>query len=270
MRIQNEDGSWGPKAVEFGGRLYEQSGITGIALLVFLELGYSYRSRDELEGKPIADVVVGGLNWLVEHLSTTDLGRLQSTLALLDAYGLMGEVLSPRPKAYKEAAVRGLREVLARQATDGSWGSDLGITAWAARVLHFAMLYGIPLQAESWQRLSSYLKTRFQAHHEPLVAALLLMMECTIEKRDHFQMILDSPPDVEQGDYNYAHVAALVLRRDEGARNSRVMRGTNFGPWFDRMKHTIGADVRARWSEPGVPAMIRRLMCIHAATALCW
>ena len=274
MSIQNSDGSWGPEFAEFGGRRYERSGITGIAVLVFLGQHYGHLSIDMIEGRKVGDAEKAGLDWLIKHPATTDLGKLQSTLALLETYGLTGVNWDgTRRPQFGEAKLPRFQEILTQQAKDGSWGKDLTKIAWAARGMHSAILSGVPFPAEPLTNMCSYLDTRFEAYGEPQVAALRLMTK-RISDQDEMEkcylLILENPPDSESTDFDYSHVAGVILKRDQRARNMRVMRNTDFSPWFNQLKQAMEAEILESRSDSDDSALIRRLLATHALTALNW
>ena len=140
-RTQKTDGSWDPGGEPF------RAGVTGLALLAFLQAGHIHTCIHWYDGISFGHGVRNALQWIlsrqgldgsfVSGRSSTSLAfHSICTLAISEAYGLSGSVL------LREPAERALQYLLATWTGE----EDPSVTGWAVLALQSARMWDFPVK----------------------------------------------------------------------------------------------------------------------------
>ena len=252
-QAQNPDGSWGEGTATLDGQAVGKAGLTGLALVTFLDYGYSHLSKDELRGRTAGKLARDGMKWLLaDQLANgtfrsgtgTEVDQALSTLALTEAYGTTGWLLV---KAEAQLAVDALARM---QWEDGSFG-DTAATVWAAEVVHSAEVSGLSLPKSVYDGLRRYYETRPARPAEPGDVTVRLLID---RSRDDPAVsaaageLATRSPDLANREYASAYHMANALYlygngRPEWERWSRpVMRSlldlqSRRGAWTGRTRN---------------------------------
>ncbi|HEX7900825.1 MAG TPA: prenyltransferase/squalene oxidase repeat-containing protein [Planctomycetota bacterium] len=259
LNSQNPDGSWGDGVTSLDGVLIGKPGLTGLALLSFLGVGYSHLSKDRYDGLCMGDVVRDGLRLLQDdqredglfRSARSALDHALAALALSEAYGLTGS------NAFKDHAQASVDALLSLQLRDGSWG-DGPTTTWAADVLKSAELGQLAFPRSAYDGLRAYYDRRGAPDAREMIARIFM--------------------DKNRADPLHANVAAMLVASPPTSGRSLVdlyfetralfqydgPDGPSFKAWAEPFKRTV----REREALQGPRGSDR---VIHASlTALCW
>ncbi len=170
-RHQDDDGRWscndfirhdprGLDRADTGGPLYD-TGVTGLALLCFLEAGYSDRGDGERGYYNVN--VEQGLRWLKEAQADDGVFGTRATHHFMYNHAIAALAMceacrrskDPRQKKSAEIAVRFIEHVrnpdLAWRYEPRGGESDTSVTVWCVEALAAAQAAGIDVDAAAWR-----------------------------------------------------------------------------------------------------------------------
>jgi hypothetical protein len=259
LNAQNADGSWGDGLTTLDGVLVGKPGLTGLALLAFLGVGYSHLSKERFDGLRMGDAVRDGFQLLMAdqredgmfRSSRSGLDHALAALALNEAYGLTGSNL------FKEQAQASVDALVGLQLQDGSWG-DGPTTTWAADVLKSAELGGLVFSRSAYDGLRAYYDRRGAPDARELIARIF--MDKNKSDPPHSivpSMLVASPPDSARPLTDLYFQTRALFQYDGPA-------GRHFTAWADPFKKTV----REREALPGPRGSDK---VIHTSLiAFCW
>jgi hypothetical protein len=195
-RHQHLDGSWGATGMEDrcsgvpcrgDGRPELAEGVTSLAIMAFLGVGYSPLSKDTFVDPAVpertlrfGETVKNGLRWLISRQDAAGCigGRgpkfmynhALATLALCEAYGMTAAT------PLKEPAQKAVEFLLAARNPGAGWrygvcdgDSDTSVTGWALMALKSAELSELPFPQSAIRESLAWLATMTQPGAEPSI-----------------------------------------------------------------------------------------------------
>ncbi len=170
-RHQNADGSWSVSGytkrcvaacTPNPGEDDFEAGVTGLALLAFLGVGHTHRSRDLYDGIASGDVVRKALQWIMSFQDSDGCigspwgqkhlyGQSVGTLALVEAYGLSrSPLIRDQAQSAADYLVRAQNPGRGWRYRFRSGESDSSVTTWATLALAVARSAGLKVDSSSF------------------------------------------------------------------------------------------------------------------------
>jgi hypothetical protein len=271
--IQNADGSWGDGPALLGDLEIGPAGMTGLALVSFLNQGYSHLSKDAYDGFRFGEVIKRGLLWLIDRQladGTFQTGGDPTLDHVLAAWGLTEAYGMSATQRFKGPAQRSTDALSRYFPPTTGWGEDAR-AAWTALALQSARDAELRLPAGVIERGLEYLEPALAAGVRPKAAAGwavlrgghdLAALRATAERA-----ALD-PPDSASPDLTRWYFETVAVARCDG----------NEGPLWKSRYRRVNDTVRALWNGEGIlpswgrsdSAIRQALMVLNVGVVYSW
>jgi hypothetical protein len=158
LKLQNSDGTWGDRITLLGDHWIDETGLTGLVLVAFLQSGYSHLSSDHWDGIRVGTALKNGLFALMRAQAADGtfatsgdalVNQCLATWALCEAYGMSAT------GRFKEPAQQAVKAAGRHFSSTSGWRDD-ETSAWAALSLASARLSELDVDEKLIERTREF------------------------------------------------------------------------------------------------------------------